>query len=181
MNLKYAIIGLGCIALASCGSETVVDEASATVEEQAVENEPPVQEAMTPAEKNLADGAAFLIENGEREGVVTLPSGLQYEIMNEGSGASPGPTDMVTTHYHGTLIDGTVFDSSVERGEPIEFGVNQVIAGWTEALQLMNTGAKWKLFIPSSLAYGPQQRGPVIGPNSTLVFEVELLSFRPAQ
>ena len=121
------------------------------------------------------DGAAFLAENAQREGVVTLPSGLQYEVLVEGDGASPGPTDRVVTHYHGTLIDGTVFDSSVQRGEPASFPVNGVIAGWTEALQLMQVGAKWRLAIPPDLAYGERGSGTQIGPNETLVFEVELL------
>jgi FKBP-type peptidyl-prolyl cis-trans isomerase FklB len=113
-------------------------------------------------------------ENGSREGVVTLPSGLQYEILTEGKGAIPTDTDRVKVHYHGTLIDGTVFDSSVERGEPATFGVTQVIAGWTEALQLMPVGSKWKLYIPYDLAYGSSDRGS-IKPFSNLIFEVELI------
>jgi FKBP-type peptidyl-prolyl cis-trans isomerase FklB len=128
------------------------------------------------AAQNKAAGAAFLAENGKRAGVVTLPSGLQYEIMKAGTGAKPGPTDKVTTHYHGTLIDGTVFDSSVDRGQPASFPVNGVIKGWVEALQLMPTGSKWKLYIPSDLAYGDFGSPPKIQPGATLVFEVELLS-----
>ena len=124
------------------------------------------------------DGAAFLEENGRREGVVTLPSGLQYEVLAEGDGATPGPTSMVTTHYHGTLIDGTVFDSSVQRGRPASFPVNGVIAGWTEALQLMQVGDKWRLFLPPELAYGDRGAGGAIGPGATLIFEVELLEVR---
>ena len=125
--------------------------------------------------KNLEIGAAFLEENSKKENVVSLPSGLQYEIITEGSGAKPKATDSVKCHYHGTLLDGTVFDSSVQRGQPAVFGVNQVIKGWVEALQLMSVGSKWKLFIPSSLAYGSQGAGNSIEPNSTLIFEVELL------
>lgn len=124
---------------------------------------------------NLAAGAKFLEDNGKREGVTTLPSGLQYEVMTPGNGPKPTTTDRVSVHYHGTLTDGSVFDSSVDRGEPATFGVTQVIKGWTEALQLMPQGSKWKLFIPSDLAYGPQGSRGGIGPNETLVFEVELL------
>ena len=128
---------------------------------------------------NLEVGNKFLEENKTKEGVVTLTSGLQYLIMKEGNGPKPGAESKVTTHYHGTLIDGSVFDSSVERGEPASFPVNGVIKGWTEALQLMPVGSKWKLFIPSELAYGanPRQGGP-IEPNMALVFEVELLSIK---
>lgn len=124
----------------------------------------------------INEGQAFLQENGQKEGVVTTNSGLQYQVIVEGQGASPEPTDKVTVHYHGTLIDGTVFDSSVERGEPATFPVNGVIPGWVEALQLMNVGSKYKLFIPSDLAYGERGAGGAIGPNATLIFEVELLS-----
>jgi FKBP-type peptidyl-prolyl cis-trans isomerase FklB len=132
----------------------------------------------TKAEKasgNKKIGLDFLAANKKKPGVVTLPSGLQYSIIKEGTGPKPALTDMVRVHYHGTLIDGKVFDSSVERGEPIELAVNGVIPGWTEALQLMPVGSKWKLFIPSNLAYGDQQAGPLIAPGSTLVFDVELL------
>lgn len=125
--------------------------------------------------KNLEIGIAFLEENSKKENVVSLPSGLQYEILTEGNGPKPKATDSVKCHYHGTLLDGTVFDSSVQRGEPAVFGVNQVIKGWVEALQLMSVGSKWKLFIPSNLAYGSQGAGNSIEPNSTLIFEVELL------
>ncbi|MBR5241105.1 MAG: FKBP-type peptidyl-prolyl cis-trans isomerase [Muribaculaceae bacterium] len=125
--------------------------------------------------KNLEEGQKFLAENGKREGVVTLPSGLQYEVITEGTGKKPSATDTVSCHYHGTLIDGTVFDSSVLRNQPAEFPVNGVIKGWVEALQLMSEGAKWKLFIPSNLAYGERGAGQSIEPNSTLIFEVELL------
>lgn len=125
--------------------------------------------------RNLEEGKAFLAENGKNEKVVTLPSGLQYEVLTEGNGAKPAATDKVKCHYHGTLLDGTVFDSSVQRGEPAQFGVNQVIKGWVEALQLMSVGSKWRLFIPSHLAYGEQGAGNSIEPNSTLIFDVELL------
>ena len=125
--------------------------------------------------KNLEEGEKFLAENGKREGVVTLPSGLQYEVITEGTGKKPSATDTVSCHYHGTLINGTVFDSSVMRNQPAEFPVNGVIKGWVEALQLMSEGAKWKLFIPANLAYGERGAGQSIEPNSTLIFEVELL------
>ena len=125
--------------------------------------------------KNIEEGKAFLEENSKKEGVTTLPSGLQYEVINEGTGEKPSATDSVKCHYHGTLLDGTVFDSSVQRGEPAVFGVSQVIKGWVEGLQLMPVGSKWRLFIPSDLAYGEQGAGSSIQPNSTLIFEVELL------
>ena len=125
-------------------------------------------------ESAIAEGDAFLAENAKREEVVTLPSGLQYEVLTEGSGAIPTASDKVKVHYHGTLIDGTVFDSSVERGEPTSFGVTQVIAGWTEALQLMPVGSKWRLYVPYDLAYGSADRGE-IKPYSNLIFDVELI------
>ena len=127
------------------------------------------------AEKNKAEGEAFLAENAKKEGVVTTESGLQYQIVEEGTGPTPASSDTVEVHYTGTLLDGTEFDSSYRRGVPATFGVDQVIPGWTEALQLMKEGAKWKLFIPSSLAYGPGGTGGPIGPNQTLIFDVELL------
>ena len=124
---------------------------------------------------NKAAGAAFLAENKKRDGVVELPSGLQYEIVKEGTGPKPGLRNKVKCHYHGTLIDGTIFDSSVQRGRPIDFPVSGVIKGWVEALQLMPAGSKWKLFIPSDLAYGDQQVSAQIGAGSTLIFDVELI------
>jgi len=127
------------------------------------------------SEVQIKEGAEFLVENAKREGVTTLPSGLQYEVLVAGNGAKPTSAQSVKCHYHGTLIDGTVFDSSVLRGEPATFGVGQVIKGWVEALQLMEVGSKWKLFIPFELAYGAQGAGQQIAPYSTLVFEVELL------
>ena len=126
-------------------------------------------------EVNEAAGKKFLEEHGKRQEVKTTASGLQYEVINEGTGKQPVASDSVTVHYTGKLIDGTVFDSSVERGEPATFGVTQVIPGWVEALQMMKEGAKWRLFIPSNLAYGPNGAGNVIGPNSTLIFDVELI------
>ncbi len=126
-------------------------------------------------ESQIKEGADFLAENAKKPGVVTLPSGLQYTIMTEGTGPKPVATDKVTTHYHGTLIDGTVFDSSVQRGQPATFPVNGVIQGWVEALQMMPTGSKWKLFVPYNLAYGERAAGNLIKPFSTLIFEVELL------
>lgn len=128
------------------------------------------------AEVNIQKGQEFLKANSAKEGVTELASGLQYEIITEGNGPKPGPTDNVTTHYHGTLIDGTVFDSSVDRGEPASFPVNGVIQGWIEALQLMPTGSKWRLYVPSDMAYGERGTGGAIGPHETLIFEVELIS-----
>ena len=131
----------------------------------------------TDSEKNGKEGEAFLAANAKKEGVKTLPSGLQYKVLKSGTGKSPKATDKVKVHYHGTLIDGTVFDSSVDRNEPATFGLNQVIPGWTEALQLMKEGDKWQLVIPAKLAYGEHpQPGGKIGPNAVLIFEVELLS-----
>lgn len=127
---------------------------------------------------NIEIGKKFLAENGKKPGVVTLPSGLQYEIMKAGTGAKPTAMSTVETHYHGTLIDGTVFDSSVDRGQPATFGVGQVISGWTEALQLMPVGSKWKLYLPYNLAYGDRGAGGAIQPYSTLIFEVELLAIK---
>lgn len=126
-------------------------------------------------EKNKAAGKAFLDANKKKEGVITLPSGLQYVVIKEGTGPMPKPTDTVSAHYHGTFIDGTVFDSSVESGQPASFAVGGLIRGWKEALPLMKVGSKWKLFVPSDLAYGPQGYGPDIPPHMMLIFELELL------
>ena len=134
------------------------------------------QEAAAMADVNAKAGEQFLAENGKRVEVKTTPSGLQYEVLEEGTGVQPTAGDRVTVHYTGKLIDGTVFDSSVDRGEPATFGVTQVIPGWVEALQMMKAGSKWRLFIPSALAYGPQGAGGIIGPNQTLIFDVELIS-----
>jgi FKBP-type peptidyl-prolyl cis-trans isomerase FklB len=129
------------------------------------------------AAANLKAGNDFLAANSEKPGITELPSGLQYEVIHMGEGQKPGPTSKVTCHYHGTLIDGTVFDSSVKRGVPATFPLNAVIKGWTEGLQLMPTGSKWRFFIPPYLGYGERQVSAQIGPNATLVFEVELISF----
>jgi FKBP-type peptidyl-prolyl cis-trans isomerase FklB len=128
------------------------------------------------SESVVEEGRKFLATNSKKENIFTLESGLQYEVIKAGEGAKPSLNDQVTTHYHGTLIDGTVFDSSVERGQPASFPVNGVIKGWTEALQLMNVGSKWRLFVPYDLAYGERGAGPQIGPFTTLIFEVELIS-----
>ena len=125
--------------------------------------------------QNKASGEAFLANNAKKEGVVVLPSGLQYEVITEGNGKKPSATDRVQCHYEGTLIDGTIFDSSIKRGEPAVFGVNQVIKGWVEALQLMQEGAKWRLYIPYDMAYGEHGAGEMIPPYSALVFDVELI------
>ena len=150
-------------------------EISGAVAEQIIEEFFKSKQELT-AKKAQGEGAAFLAENAKREGVISLESGLQYEILTEGNGQIPTINDKITAHYHGTLIDGTVFDSSVDRGEPASFPVNGVIAGWTEALQIMPVGSKWKLYVPSDLAYGERGAGQIIGPYSTLIFEVELLS-----
>ena len=135
-------------------------------------------EAATAAEGNKAAGQAFLAENAKKDGVISTESGLQYEIITEGTGPKPSQNDTVITHYHGSLTDGTVFDSSVDRGEPAQFPVNGVIQGWIEALQLMPVGSKWRLTIPSDLAYGDQGSAPVIGPGATLIFDIELLEIK---
>lgn len=133
------------------------------------------------AEKNLKEGQAFLEKNGKAKDVKTTASGLQYKIIKAGTGAKPGLEDTVKVHYHGTLVDGTVFDSSIERGEPISFPVNGVIKGWTEALQMMPTGSEWELYIPASLAYGEEGTRGKIGPNAALIFKVQLLEIAPSQ
>lgn len=130
--------------------------------------------------KNQEVGKKFLADNGKRSGVTTTASGLQYEVIKTGTGPKPTAENTVKVHYHGTTIDGKVFDSSVDRGEPVTFGLTQVIKGWTEALQLMTVGSKWKIYIPSELGYGEQAAGPKIKPNSVLIFEVELISIEPA-
>ena len=152
------------------------EEANASLQAFAVAQ----QEALTArAGDNLVAGEAFLRDNGAREGVTTLESGLQYEVLTAAEGPKPVAADTVTTHYHGTLIDGTVFDSSYERGEPASFPLNGVISGWTEGLQLMAVGSKYRLFVPPELAYGGQDRGPIPA-NSTLIFDVELLAIESA-
>ena len=138
------------------------------------------EEKKKAAEKNLAEGKTFLLKNQKKRGVRTLESGLQYRILKKGSGASPKPTDMITLHYKGTLIDGKEFDSSYKRGEPATFRADSAIRGWVEALQMMNEGAKWKLFVPPDMAYGERGAG-LISPNSTLVFNLELISAQPSK
>ena len=152
-------------------NELVQSEFEKAQEEQMARQE---EELKSQYESVIAEGDAYMAENAEREEVITLPSGLQYEVLTQGSGAIPTSSDQVRVHYHGTLIDGTVFDSSVERGEPAVFGVTQVIAGWTEALQLMPVGSKWRLYVPYDLAYGSADRGE-IKPYSNLIFDVELI------
>lgn len=156
--------------------EMTFDEAKRIVNEYFTQLEAEMQaEAAKQGEVNLKNGQAFLAENAKREGIKTTASGLQYEVLASGNGDKPKASDTVEVHYTGKLIDGTVFDSSVERGVPATFGVTQVIPGWVEALQLMSEGDKWRLYIPSNLAYGPNGAGGVIGPNMTLIFDVELL------
>jgi FKBP-type peptidyl-prolyl cis-trans isomerase FklB len=130
------------------------------------------------AEKNKKEGEAFLAANKKKQGVITMPSGLQYKILTDGKGKSPTAADTVTVNYKGTLIDGTEFDSSYKRGQPATFTVNGVIPGWAEALQLMKEGSKWQLYVPSNLAYGERGAGGAIGPNAVLIFEVELISIK---
>jgi len=158
------------------GSKTRITEADIQAAFTAVQQRVMTANAAA-GEKNLAAAAAFLAKNKTRSGVTTTASGLQYEVVTRGKGPKPKASDKVEVHYHGTLIDGTVFDSSVERGEPATFPVGGVIKGWVEALQLMSVGDKWKLYIPAELAYGPRPSGK-IPPNSALVFEVQLLSIK---
>lgn len=139
------------------------------------------EQAQKLSEANKAEGEKYLAANKAKPGVVTLPSGLQYKIIKEGTGPKPAATDTVVTNYRGTLINGTEFDSSYKRGEPAEFPVNRVIKGWTEALQLMPVGSKWELYVPANLAYGERSPGGEIGPNSTLIFDVELMSIKPQE
>lgn len=156
--------------------EMTFDEAKRIVNEYFAKLEAEMQaEAAKQGEVNRKNGEAFLSENAKRDGIKVTESGLQYEVLESGKGDSPKASDNVEVHYTGKLIDGTVFDSSVERGVPASFGVTQVIPGWVEALQLMHEGDKWRLYIPSDLAYGPNGAGGVIGPNMTLIFDVELL------
>ena len=155
------------------GNESAISEEESNEIMKTFSEKMMARQAEKSAKANEA-GAAYLAENGAKEGVITTESGLQYEVIVSGDGSKPTTADQVTVHYHGMLTDGTVFDSSVDRGEPATFGVTQVIKGWTEALQLMSVGDKWKLTIPSGLAYGDQGAGGMIGPGATLVFEVEL-------
>ena len=159
----------GLMGKKSAVSEAQLEQAMESFQQQAASGQ------RSAGAENQKIGEEFLAANQKKPGVTTLPSGLQYRVLKSGNGPSPKATDRVRTHYHGTLIDGTVFDSSVERKEPATFPVNRVIPGWTEALQLMKVGDKWQLFIPSELAYGERGAGELIGPKSTLIFEVELL------
>ncbi|MBF1570542.1 MAG: FKBP-type peptidyl-prolyl cis-trans isomerase [Prevotella sp.] len=163
------------------GSQLKVDnvEAQTLVQNFFQEQEAKQQAAAAEAGKAAkAEGEAFLAENGKKEGVVTLPSGLQYQVLKEGNGKKPSATDQVVCHYEGTLIDGTVFDSSYQRNQPATFGLNQVIPGWTEGVQLMQEGAKYRFFIPYKLAYGERGAGAQIPPFATLVFDVELIEVK---
>lgn len=169
---SFLIVSVAAAALVGCSGS----EQSASNGTNATAGYAPATAPAAASTDPKAAGEAFLAANAKQPGVVTTPSGLQYSVIKSGTGDSPKATDSVTVHYTGTLIDGTVFDSSVQRGVPATFGVNQVIPGWTEALQLMKVGDKWKLFIPSNLAYGPQSPGAGIPANSVLIFEVELLS-----
>ncbi len=169
MGLKDSLAGKEL----QLSDEEMVDEIQAFQQEMQAKM---VAEMEAMAATNKTDGEAFLAENAKQEGVVVTESGLQYKVLEAGDGESPGPADVATVHYRGTLIDGTQFDSSYDRGEPATFPVGGVIAGWTEALQLMKPGAKWQLFIPSELAYGERGAGQAIGPNATLLFDVELIS-----
>ena len=169
-NLKPELVTAGLKAVLQ-GEKPLLsmDACNSIVRENAVKQQ------MKKHESNKSEGEAFLAENKKRDGVITLDNGLQYEILKEGNGKMPKANDKVLVHYHGTLIDGTTFDSSVDRGEPITFGLNQVIRGWTEILQLMPVGSKWRVYIPYDLAYGDQGAGQSIKPYSTLIFEIELL------
>jgi FKBP-type peptidyl-prolyl cis-trans isomerase FklB len=165
-------------ALAGGTPRLTPEEAQAALNEVQTELRQKQQAKM---EANKKEGEAFLAANKTKEGVVTLPSGLQYKILHAGTGPKPAASDSVVCNYRGTLIDGTEFDSSYKRGQPATFPVGGVIKGWTEALQLMPVGSKWQLFVPSDLAYGPRGAGANIGPNSTLIFEVELVSIQPKE
>lgn len=160
-------------------TEEQVKETMAGFQKEMMEKQASVNKEAS--DKNSAAGEKFLAENKKKEGVKTTASGLQYKVLKEGSGASPKETDTVVTNYRGTLLDGTEFDSSYKRGEPASFPVNRVIKGWTEALQMMKPGSKYQLYIPANLAYGERGAGQDIGPNSTLIFDVELMSIKPAE
>jgi FKBP-type peptidyl-prolyl cis-trans isomerase FklB len=157
-------------------TEQEVQETVATFQKEMMAKQEELAKKL--GEKNKEEGEAFLAENKKKEGVKVLPSGLQYKVVKAGTGGKPKLTDTVTTHYRGTLIDGTEFDSSYRRGQPVSFPVAGVIPGWTEALQLMEEGSKWQLFIPPNLAYGERGAGRDIGPNATLIFEIELISIQ---
>ena len=164
----FAMAALLMTGMVSCGGNTESTESTETTEEAAPDYGQQIKD-------NKTLGREFMEENAKNDSVTQTKSGLQYMVLKEGAGAKPGPTDKVTVHYTGRLLDGTVFDSSVDRGEPATFPLNQVIAGWTEGLQLMSEGSKYRLFIPSELAYGSKGSGDKILPNSTLIFDVELI------
>ncbi|MGA2358336.1 MAG: FKBP-type peptidyl-prolyl cis-trans isomerase [Terriglobales bacterium] len=180
MEVDWNLVSQGLKDATSGGKTRLTeDEAKAVLNEVQNEVHKEQQEkAQKAAATNKTEGEAFLAANKAKEGVVTLPSGLQYKVLTAGTGPKPTAGDQVVCNYRGTLINGTEFDSSYKRGQPATFGVGQVIKGWTEALQLMPVGSKWQLFIPSSLAYGERGAGAEIGPNATLIFEVELLSIK---
>ena len=189
-KISYALgLSLGNNLLSSGIDKLDIQKIAKGIQDVLEKNEPEIsyQEAQTiineffeslqikATEGAIQQGKDFLTQNAQKEGIVTLASGLQYEVLTEGNGTKPQASDTVKVHYHGTLLNGNIFDSSVQRGEPATFGVTQVISGWVEALQLMPVGSKWKLYIPSELAYGAQGAGKDIGPHTTLIFEVELI------
>ncbi|MGA2336244.1 MAG: FKBP-type peptidyl-prolyl cis-trans isomerase [Terriglobales bacterium] len=178
MEVDWNLVSQGLKDATSGGKTRLTeDEAKAVLNEvQAEVHKEQQEKAQKAAATNKTEGEAFLAANKAKENVVTVPSGLQYKVLTAGTGPKPTASDQVVCNYRGTLINGTEFDSSYKRGQPATFGVGQVIKGWTEALQLMPVGSKWQLFIPSSLAYGERGAGAEIGPNATLIFEVELLS-----
>jgi FKBP-type peptidyl-prolyl cis-trans isomerase FklB len=179
VEVDWNLVSQGLKDSTTSGAKTRLTEKEAKDVLTEVQNEArkrQTEEAQKAAVKNKTEGEAFLAANKDKEGVVTLPSGLQYKILTTGTGPKPTASDSVKCNYRGTLINGTEFDSSYKKGQPVTFGVGQVIKGWTEGLQLMPVGSKWQLFIPSSLAYGERGAGAEIGPNSTLIFEVELIS-----
>jgi FKBP-type peptidyl-prolyl cis-trans isomerase FklB len=182
-NLKKQSIDIDPNILAKGIKDALAGEKPLLTEQEIRETMAVFQKAMAAKQeevgkKNKKEGEAFLAENKKKEGVKPLPSGLQYKVIKAGTGKKPKSTDNVTTNYRGTLIDGTEFDSSYKRGQPATFQLSSVISGWTEALQLMEEGAKWQLFVPPNLAYGERGAGGVIGPNATLVFEIELISIQ---
>ena len=181
-EIELPVLVRGLRAVAENGKPLLTEAEAAVVRDgftQRIQAKMQAQ-AATLGAKNEADGAAFMAKNKAVKGVFTTPSGIQYMVLRQGSGVRPKPSDRVRVNYHGTLLDGTVFDSSYDRGQPAEFGLNQVIAGWTEGVTLMPTGAKYRFWIPGNLAYGAKGSPPKIGPNSTLVFDVELMAIVPA-
>jgi FKBP-type peptidyl-prolyl cis-trans isomerase FklB len=181
-NLKQQAINVDPKLLAKGLEDAMAEKAKLTPDQvQAVLAAFQEQHMSRLANENKKRGEEFLAENKKKKGIVTLPSGLQYEVLKDGAGKTPAPTDEVTVHYKGTLVDGKVFDSSIDRGEPATFQVDGVIAGWTEALQKMKEGAQWRLYVPANLAYGDRGAGGAIGPNEVLIFDVELLKVGAAK